>query len=149
MSNTSTGTSTATSTTTPVSSGCSTGIGMAPITQGPTGKIESDGVAEAPANAPPAVKQAIAAGNAIIDTFYSQERRPDMLTQVQDSYDCSGSTDFVLWNAGLADPPYNQNPAIVGSSTACRHQLVCADRLRPAGPGEMDHRLLGLGRGGP
>ena len=41
-----------------------------------------------------------------------------MLTQVQDSYDCSGSTDFVLWNAGLADPPYNQNPAIVGSSTA-------------------------------
>jgi hypothetical protein len=113
-SNTSTGTSTGPST--PVSTGCNTAITTAPITQGPTGKIEADGIAEAPANSPPAVKQAIAAGNAIIDTFYSQERRPGMLTQVQDSYDCSGSTDFVLWNAGLADPPYNQNPAIVGSS---------------------------------
>jgi hypothetical protein len=139
----STGTSTATST--PVSGGCSTGIATAPITQGPTGKIEADGVAEAPANAPPAVKQAIAAGNAIIDTFYSQERRLGMLTQVQDSYDCSGSTDFVLWNAGLADPPYNQNPAIVGSSTAVATSSSVLVAYGQPGPGKWITAYSGAG----
>ena len=64
-----------------------------------------NGIAEAPQDAPPAVKQTIAAGNAIVDTFYSQERRPGMLSQVQDSYDCSGSTDFVLYNSGFSDSP--------------------------------------------
>ena len=145
VSSISTGMSTATSTSTPMSSGCSTGIGMAPITQGPTGKIEPDGVAEAPANAPPAVKQAIAAGNAIIDTFYSQERRPGMLTQVQDSYDCSGSTDFVLWNAGLADPPYNQNPAIVGNSTAVATSSSVLIAYGRPGPGKWVTAYSGSG----
>jgi hypothetical protein len=141
----STGTSTATSTTTPVSSGCSTGIGTAPITQGPTGKIESDGVADAPATSPPAVKQAIAAGNAIIDTFYSQERRPGMLTQVQDSYDCSGSTDFVLWNAGLAHPPYNQNPAIVGSNAGVATSSSALVAYGQPGPGRWITAYSGSG----
>jgi hypothetical protein len=148
VSNTSTGTSTATSTSTPMSGGCSTGIGMAPITQGPTGKIESDGVAEAPANAPAAVKRAIAAGNAIIDTFYSQERRAGMLTQVQDSYDCSGSTDFVLWNAGLADPPYNQNPAVVGSSTAVATGSSVLIAYGQPGPGKWITAYSGAGEEG-
>ncbi len=80
-------------------------VGSAPITNGPTGRILPNGIAEAPRDAPPQVRKMIAAGNAIVDTFYSQERRPGMLDHVQDSYDCSGSTDFVLYNGGFSDSP--------------------------------------------
>lgn len=74
-------------------------------TPGAVAQILPDGTAAIPTGAPLQVQEAIAAGNRIIDTFYSQERRANMLTQVQDSYDCSGATDFVLFNAGLGNTP--------------------------------------------
>jgi len=95
---------TTTTTSPPVSNGGCAAI-SGPTTPGAVAKILPNGTAAIPTGAPPQVQEAIAAGNRIIDTFYSTERRPNMLTQVQDSYDCSGSTDFVLYNAGLGNTP--------------------------------------------
>jgi hypothetical protein len=88
----------------------------APITPGPVARLLGDGIAQAPAGAPPVVQEAIAAGDRIIDTSYSTERNPNMLTVVQSSYDCSGSTDFVLYNAGLGSPQVDVGGGIAGDS---------------------------------
>lgn len=64
----------------------------------------STGAAIPGAGDPPAVQQAILTGDRIINTSYTTERNPNMLTTVMSSYDCSGSTDFVLYNAGLNVP---------------------------------------------
>ena len=61
-----------------------------PTTSGPAAQILPDGLAAVPQDTPAPVQAAIAAGNRIIDTSHSTERNPNMLTQVQDSYDCSG-----------------------------------------------------------
>ena len=76
-----------------------------PSTPGPAARIVPDGLAAVPQDAPAQVQAAIAAGNRIIDTSYSTERQPNMLSTVMGSYDCSGSTDFVLYNADLTQPP--------------------------------------------
>jgi hypothetical protein len=64
--------------------------------------IAADGSALAPADAPPAVKAAIAAGNQIHTSPYPV---PDVhygpLSQPWPAYDCSGATSFVLYTAGL------------------------------------------------
>jgi Transglycosylase SLT domain len=101
-------------------------VGAAPppgcVTAGPTtpglaAQILPDGLAAAPQDAPAQVQAAIAAGNRIIDTSYSQERQPNMLTTVMSSYDCSGATDFVLYNAGLNTPQVDIGNGIAGDST--------------------------------
>lgn len=86
-------------------SGSAACIGAAPgpltLTPGQTAQIR-DGIATAPADAPGAVKLAIAAGNLLIDKPYRYgggHGRP--LTTVADSYDCSSSTSYVLHAAGL------------------------------------------------
>ena len=106
------------STTTPVAA---SGQACAPIS-GPTvpgavARIEPDGIAAIPAGAPPQVQAAIAAGNRIIDTSYSTERNTNMLTTVMTSYDCSGSTDYVLYNAGLNSPQVDVGNGIAGDSS--------------------------------
>ncbi len=88
----------------------------APITPGSAAKFGPDGIAQAPSDAPVPVQEAIAAGDRIIDTSYSQERTPNMLTTVMSSYDCSGSTDFVLYNAGLSSPQVDVGDGIAGDS---------------------------------
>ncbi len=88
---------------------------------GGVASILPDGQATIPQGAPQQVQQAIAAGNALINTFYSQERRANMLTQVQDSYDCSGSTDFVLYNAGLSSPQVDVGDGTASDSTALQN----------------------------
>ena len=88
-----------------------------PTTPGPTARILPDGLAAVPQGAPAQVQAAIAAGNRIIDTSYSQEREPNMLSTVMGSYDCSGSTDFVLYNAGLTSPQVDVGNRIAGDST--------------------------------
>jgi hypothetical protein len=88
----------------------------APITPGPVAKLLGDGIAQAPTGAPVVVQEAIAAGDRIIDTAYSTERTPHMLTVVQSAYDCSGSTDFVLANAGLGSPQVDVGDGIAGDS---------------------------------
>ena len=88
-----------------------------PTTPGLAARILPDGLAAIPQDAPSQMQAAIAAGNRIIDTSYSQERQPNMLTTVMSSYDCSGSTDFVLYNAGLNTPQVDIGNGIAGDST--------------------------------
>ena len=87
-----------------------------PTTPGPTARILPDGLAAAPLNAPGQVQAAITAGNRIIDTSYNTERQPNMLATVMGSYDCSGSTDFVLYQAGLNAPQVDIGDGIAGDS---------------------------------
>ena len=91
--------------------------GTLQLTPGQQARILSDGSAAAPAAAPRAVKIAIAAANRIHTTYYSTERTPGMLTSVQPSYDCSGSSDYVLYNAGLGGPLVDVGAATAGDST--------------------------------
>jgi hypothetical protein len=100
---------------TPADDGCTPVSG--PTVAGMVGQILPDGTAAIPTDAPPAVQAAIAAGNEIIHSFYSQERRPNMLAQAQDSYDCSGSVDWVLFNAGLSSPQVDVGDGIAGDSS--------------------------------
>jgi len=88
-----------------------------PTTPGPAARVLPDGLAAIPQDAPAQVQAAIAAGTRIIDTSYSQERQPNMLTTVMSAYDCSGSTDFVLYNAGLNTPQVDVGHGIAGDST--------------------------------
>jgi hypothetical protein len=111
------------------SSASQCGAVSGPTVPGAVAQIEPDGTAAIPAGAPQQVQEAIAAGNAIIHTFYSQERRANMLTQVQDSYDCSGSTDFVLYNAGLNSPQVD-----VGAGTASDSSML--ETYGQGGPGQ-------------
>jgi Transglycosylase SLT domain len=87
-----------------------------PTTPGPTARILPDGLAAAPQDAPGQVQAAIAAGDRIIDTSYSTERQSNMLTTVKASYDCSGSTDFVLYHAGLNAAQVDIGDGIAGDS---------------------------------
>jgi hypothetical protein len=72
------------------------------LTAAETATIAADGSALAPADAPAAVKLAIAAGNEIHTSPYPS---PDVhygpLSQLWPAYDCSGATSFVLYMAGL------------------------------------------------
>ena len=86
-----------------------------PMTPGAQSRILPDGLATIPQDAPAAVQRAIAAGNRIIHTFYSQERRAGMLAHVEDSYDCSGASDYILYQAGLSDPTVDVGDAVAGT----------------------------------
>jgi hypothetical protein len=88
-----------------------------PSVPGAAAQILPDGTAAFPADAPAQVQEAIAAGNRIIDTSYSTERDPNMLSTVMPSYDCSGSTDYVLYNAGLNAPQVDVGSGVAGNST--------------------------------
>jgi hypothetical protein len=88
-----------------------------PSVPGAAAQILPDGTAAIPTDAPAQVQEAIAAGNRIIDTSYSTERDPNMLSTVMSSYDCSGSTDYVLYNAGLSSPQVDVGGGIAGDST--------------------------------
>jgi cell wall-associated NlpC family hydrolase len=85
-------TSTTTSTTTP-----------APV--GPPGKakIRKDGTAVAPADAPPAIQQAIAAANAI--RTYPYRWGGGHRSFYDTGYDCSGAVSYVLHAAGMLASP--------------------------------------------
>jgi cell wall-associated NlpC family hydrolase len=86
------GTTTTTTTTTP-----------APV--GPPGKVKirKDGSAVAPADAPPAIQQAIAAANAI--RTYPYRWGGGHRTFYDSGYDCSGAVSYVLHAAGMLSSP--------------------------------------------
>ena len=72
------------------------------LTPGETAQILPGGTAAAPADAPPAVKRAIAAGNALIDKPYRRGGgHGQSLETLANSYDCSSATSYVLFHAGL------------------------------------------------
>jgi hypothetical protein len=94
-------------TTTPGTSACPTAtLGPLPLTPGSTAMINPlTGVASAPAEAPAAVKRAIAAGNELISKPYlygGGHGQP--LSTLAPSYDCSSSTSYILHAAGLFGP---------------------------------------------
>ena len=76
----------------------------APTTAGAKATIGPDGKAIAPAEAPEAVKQIIAAANRIHDLpyRYGGGHRADFRDS---AYDCSGSVSYALRGAGLLDSP--------------------------------------------
>ena len=75
------------------------------LTAGERARILPDGTAAAPASAPRAVKLAIAAANQIHTKPYpSPAVHYGSLTQLWPAYDCSGSTSYVLYKAGLHVP---------------------------------------------
>lgn len=65
---------------------------------GARARLGADGLARAPANAPPEVRRAIAAANAISDRPYLLRHYPTHIGNP--TYDCSSSSSHVLWGAG-------------------------------------------------
>lgn len=75
------------------------------LTPGQTARIQPDGTATAPREAPTPVKLAIAAGNLIHTRPYPEpDQHYGTLTHLWPAYDCSGATSFVLYAAGLLPP---------------------------------------------
>ena len=76
---------------------------VAPPQPGQTARVLPSGLAVAPAGAPAAVQQIIAAGNRIARTKYlwggGHQRWEDR------GYDCSGSVSYALYGAALLDSP--------------------------------------------
>lgn len=73
----------------------------APLAPGDQAQVGPDGMAIAPANAPEAVKQIIAAGNKIAKTKYIYGGGHGKWDDA--GYDCSGSVSYTLYKAGLLD----------------------------------------------
>ena len=86
--------------------------------------MDAGGLAQAPAGAPAAVKQVIAAGNAISGLPYAYGGGHGSFRA--DAYDCSGSVSYALAAAGLLSSPLD--------STGF-------ESWGEAGPGTLDHGL--------
>jgi membrane-bound lytic murein transglycosylase B len=71
--------------------------------QGAEAVIQPNGLAAAPASAPPAIKAAIAAANSIATTPYVWGGGHASFYSY--GYDCSGAVSFALYGAGLLDTP--------------------------------------------
>ncbi|MFL5823043.1 MAG: hypothetical protein ACJ764_06345 [Solirubrobacteraceae bacterium] len=79
--------------------GAATGV---PLTPGQRARLLPDGLAAAPADAPPAVKSMIGAGNQIVGKPYMVGGGHGIpLSQVAPSYDCSSSVEHLLYGGGL------------------------------------------------
>jgi 3D (Asp-Asp-Asp) domain-containing protein len=85
--------------------GCQPGLseGVLGLTAGQTARIQPDGSAKAPQEAPAAVKLVIAAGNLIHRRPYPEPKdvHYGTLAKLWPAYDCSGATSFLLYAAGL------------------------------------------------
>jgi hypothetical protein len=90
----------------PTTGGCPPGpTGPLPLTPGPSARILANGLAAAPQDSPPAVKQAIAAGNQIHTKPYSlppgsPAAHYGPLAQLWPAYDCSGAVSYLLYKIG-------------------------------------------------
>ena len=78
-----------------------------PTTPGPVARILADGRAEAPAGAPLAVKQAIAAANQLIGQPYVYGGGHKSF--ISDGYDCSGAVSYALHGASLLASPLDSS----------------------------------------
>jgi hypothetical protein len=88
---------------------CAPGMpGGVSLVPGSRAKLLPDGLAAAPANAPPAVKQIIAAGNQIVGKPYAYGGGHGLpLSEVAPSYDCSSSVEHLLYGGGLLPVSYD------------------------------------------
>jgi hypothetical protein len=80
----------------------------ASVTPGPTATIGPDGLATAPAGAPPQVQQAIAAANRIVGRPYKYGGGHAIVEDT--GYDCSGTVSYALIAAGLLKTPLPSGP---------------------------------------
>jgi len=78
-----------------------------PTTPGSVAKILPDGLAEAPANAPLAVRQAIAAANQLIGQPYVYGGGHKSF--ISNGYDCSGAVSYSLHGASLLASPLDSS----------------------------------------
>jgi hypothetical protein len=81
---------------------------------GQRAKLLPNGLAVAPAGAPPVVKQMIAAANAIARTPYIWGGGHGRV--FDRGYDCSGSLSFAFINAGLLDKPIANGWRLMGNA---------------------------------
>ena len=73
-----------------------------PLTAGPRAQLLPNGMAAAPAGAPPAVRGIIAAGNQIVGKPYVYGAAHGLpLDEVATAYDCSSSVEHLLYGGGL------------------------------------------------
>jgi hypothetical protein len=78
-----------------------------PVTAGPRAVLLPSGLAAAPAGAPLAVKEIIAAGNQIVGKPYVYGGGHGVpLSEVAPAYDCSGSVEHLLYGARLLPVTY-------------------------------------------
>jgi hypothetical protein len=83
-----------------------------PLTSGPRATLLPDGLAAAPASAPPAVTAMIAAGNQLVGKPYVYGGGHGLpLSEIAPSYDCSSSVSHLLWGAGLLPATYDGTSA--------------------------------------
>ncbi len=78
------------------------GLGAVALTSGARASLLPDGLAAAPAGAPLAVKEIIAAGNQIAGKPYVYGAAHGLpLSEIAPAYDCSSSVEHLLYGAGL------------------------------------------------
>ena len=100
------GTAAGTATPAPGDTGGSVGCGVTGKSiPGQTAKIEANGTADVPADAPLQVQLAIAAGNRIIDTYYSRSGDRASDAGPGPCMTAPASTDFVLYNSAARNTP--------------------------------------------
>ena len=79
-----------------------------PMTGGDRAQLLPNGLAAAPADAPPAVQQIIAAGNQIVGKPYEVGGGHGLpLSVLAPSYDCSSSVEHLLYGGGLLPVSYD------------------------------------------
>jgi cell wall-associated NlpC family hydrolase len=88
--------------------GCGSSAGAVPVTTGPRARLLAGGTAAAPADAPPAVKGVIAAGNQIVGKPYTYGGgHGTPLNEVAVTYDCSSSVEHLLYGGRLLPVTYD------------------------------------------
>jgi cell wall-associated NlpC family hydrolase len=93
--------------------GVPTGVALTP---GPRARLLPGGLAAAPADAPPAVKEIIAAGNQIVGKPYVYGGAHGLpLSEIAPGYDCSSSVEHLLYGARLLPVTYGAASAALES----------------------------------
>ena len=88
--------------------GVSAALEGAPITPGDRAQLLPSGLAAAPAGAPIAVREIIAAGNQIVGKPYTYGGGHGLpLSEIAPTYDCSSSVEHLLYGAGLLPVDYD------------------------------------------
>ena len=88
--------------------GVSAALEGAPIAPGDRAQLLPSGLAAAPADAPVAVREIIAAGNQIVGKPYTYGGGHGLpLSEIAPTYDCSSSVEHLLYGAGLLPVDYD------------------------------------------
>ncbi len=83
------------------------GLAALALTPGLRARLLPNGLAAAPASAPPAVREMIAAGNQIVGKPYRYGGGHGLpLSEIGPAYDCSSSVEHLLYGAGLLPVTY-------------------------------------------